>query len=175
MNTLNDAFEDLVKCLYSAEKQLLLALPKVAEMAQNPELKTAMKEHLSETREHVTRLEQIADTCEFSLAEGKVSKAMQGLIDGASEMVSPNQPGPALDALLICAAQQVETFEISSYETAINWAKALDLDDCEDLLKETLKEEKDVDSKLGSVARDVLNEAVKQVATVQQQTKGYMR
>ena len=151
LDTLNDVFVDQLADLYSAETQLVKALPSVANAASDSDLSQAVTEHLDETRGHVQRLEQAfqelgvtppTETCE----------AMQGLIAEAEEIISATGDPVAKDVALIAAAQRVEHYEIAAYGTARTLAKQLDHDAVAGLLSDTLDEESDADKKLTKIA-----------------------
>jgi len=162
MKTFDKAFEDLIKDMYSAEKQVLKALPKAARAAQNPDLKAGFEEHRAQTEQHVARLEQVATTCGFK-PTGKVCKAAQGLIEEMSEIIEEKEKSPVIDAMLICGGQKFEHYEIANYGTAITWAEMLGKKHCVELLRTTLEEEKETDEKLTVLAESVVNqEAVEQ-------------
>ncbi len=151
LTTLQDVFVDQLEDLYSAETQLLQALPKMASAASNDELRQAFEHHLNETQDHVRRLDEIfgqlgkqsgTETCE----------GMQGLIREGDKIVQATGDGPAKDAALIAAAQRVEHYEIAGYGTARTLADALDYDDAKDLLDQTLDEESNADKLLTKIA-----------------------
>lgn len=152
MNQLRETFIEELKDLYDAEKQLLKALPKMVKAAKHPELKTAFEEHLEQTEEHISRLEEVFNVFETE-AKGKKCKAMQGLVEEAQELIDEEEG----DAALICAAQKVEHYEIASYGSLRAWAELLDLDQAVDLLEETLSEEKETDERLTEIAESAAN------------------
>src|SRR3954471_10429499 len=117
LKTLHDLFLHELKDLYSAENQLIKALPKMAKAATNEELKAGFEEHLEQTKGHVERLEQIAEKLGVKLT-GHKCKAMEGLIEEGSEMISEDAEDSVRDAGLIGAAQRVEHYEIAGYGTA---------------------------------------------------------
>lgn len=156
MQSLNELFENTVKDLYNAEKQLVKALPKMAKQAQHPQLKQALTTHLEETNEQVRRLEQVAKMCGFK-PTGVVCKGMQGLVEEANEHLGEVKAGPVSDALIIECAQKNEHYEIGSYGTLIEWAKVLGKDDCIDLLKQNLAEEEKTDQLLSEMAEREVN------------------
>lgn len=152
--TLNDALLEQLKDLLSAENQLLKALPKMEKKASNANLKLAMREHLKETEGQVRRLEKISEQMEEKLS-GKTCKAMQGLIQEASEILEEDSANAALiDALLIGAARRVEHYEMAAYSTARAMAEALGEEDVMALLQETLDEEMEADEKLSAISQD---------------------
>jgi ferritin-like metal-binding protein YciE len=150
LQTLNDLFEHEVSDLYSAEQQLVNALPKMAQAATNPELRQAFEHHLDETRDHVRRLEEIRSVIRSTTSE--TCKGMQGLIAEGQEIISAGGDATVRDAALIGAAQRVEHYEIAAYGTARTLADELDLDDLRDLLDQTLDEESNADKLLAKIA-----------------------
>lgn len=155
---LKECFEDLIKDMHSAEKQLLGALPQMAKMANNVELKNAFETHREQTEGHVMRLEKVAEICGFQ-ATGVLCKGMQGLITEAKEDMEGLSPGAGHDALMIMLAQKNEHYEISGYGSAVEWAKTLGREDCAEYLQETLDEEIETDKLLTSIAKRVNQEA----------------
>nr|WP_294233392.1 ferritin-like domain-containing protein [Prosthecobacter sp.] len=156
LQTLQDLFVHELKDLYSAENQLVKALPKMMKAASNEELRSGFEAHLEETKEHVSRLEQIAQTCEIKLS-GHRCKAMEGLIEEGSELISEDAENTVRDAGLIGAAQRVEHYEIAGYGTARALAECLGYDDAVELLGLTLDEEKATDEKLTELAENTIN------------------
>jgi ferritin-like metal-binding protein YciE len=152
MDSLHDVFVHELRDLYSAERQLIKALPKMAKNAGSPELADALTNHLNETKAHVTRLEEILQT--LGVKSGGVKcKGMEGLIEeGAEVLEMDGEPGP-LDAAMIGAAQRVEHYEIAAYGTAISHARAQGHTEAVRLLEETLKEERNADEVLTEIAR----------------------
>ncbi|HJZ89887.1 MAG TPA: ferritin-like domain-containing protein [Gemmataceae bacterium] len=141
---------------YSAETQLVKALPKMAKAATNPELRAGFEHHLSETRNHVGRLEQVAQEMDISL-KGNKCEAMEGLVEEAKEVIDMNAEDEVRDAGLIAAAQKAEHYEIATYGTLCAWAKQLGLGSVATLLHQTLDEEKRTDEKLTRLAKQVVN------------------
>ncbi len=156
MKSLNDLLVDQLKDLYSAEKHLVKALPKMAKAASNPELSAGFEEHLEQTREHVRRIEEICVQLEVS-PRGKKCMAMEGLVEEGKELLEEDAEPEVLDAGLIAAAQKVEHYEIASYGSARTWAQQLGLDQVVRLLQETLDEEKETDEKLTQLAMSTVN------------------
>jgi ferritin-like metal-binding protein YciE len=164
VKTFNDLFVDMIKDLYSAESQLIKALPKMAKKASAPELKKGFEQHLEETINQRERLEKVAEILEVS-PKGKKCAAMEGLVEEAEEMISDFKDPQVLDAALIAAAQKVEHYEIASYGTVLTFAKMLDDgEQIVNLLKETIQEEKDTDVKLTEVAEGIVNEKAAHVS-----------
>ena len=151
LQTLDDVLRDQVKDLLSAERQLVAALPKVAQAAHTPELKNAISEHLEETRGHVERLEQVTGMLGMDSA-ATTCKAMQGLVAEGEEVLGKTGDPVAKDAAIIAAAQRIEHYEIAAYGTARTLAGELDHRDAEKLLSETLDEESAADKLLTKIA-----------------------
>jgi ferritin-like metal-binding protein YciE len=159
MNTLSELFEEQLKDLYNAERQLTKALPAMARKASTPSLKEAFTGHLEETTNQVQRLEEIGQALGISL-KGKVCKAMEGLIEEGKEVIKEKGDRLVLDAALIAAAQRVEHYEISAYGSARALAEHLRHSDAVELLQATLDEESGADQKLNSISLDeILGEA----------------
>ena len=156
LKTLEDLFHHELKDLYSAETQLLKALPKMAKAATHEELRAGFTEHLEQTKGHVQRLEQIGESLELRLS-GHKCKAMEGLVAEGSELISEDADDAVRDAGLIGAAQRVEHYEIAAYGTARALARCLGHDEAADLLGETLEEEKATDEKLTELAESAIN------------------
>jgi ferritin-like metal-binding protein YciE len=156
LKTLQDLFVHELKDLHSAETQLVKALPKMAKAATNDDLRAGFEEHLEETKNHVARLEEIAEAGDYKLT-GHTCKAMKGLIEEGSELISEDADDNVRDAGLIGAAQRVEHYEIAAYGTARALAKLLGHDEAADLLGETLDEEKATDEKLTELAESAIN------------------
>jgi ferritin-like metal-binding protein YciE len=148
--------------LYSAENQILKALPKMAKACSAPDLQEAFQAHLQETKGQVTRLERIFERLGAS-PKGKTCKAMKGLIEEGEELMEEKAEPQILDAGLISAAQRVEHYEIAGYGTVRTYAQLLGEKEDERLLQETLDEEGRTDKKLTKLAEQVVNpEAVGQ-------------
>ena len=156
MGTLEDLYVDMLKDLYSAEKQLVKALPKMAKSAQSPDLQKAFQEHLGQTEHHVERIERIFSNLEGT-PRGKKCVGMEGLIEEGAELLKEDVDPDVLDAGLIAAAQKVEHYEIASYGTARAWAEKMGHDDAARLLQETLEEESTANEKLTQLAESHIN------------------
>lgn len=154
MQTLFELLEDQIKDLYSAESQLVKALPKMAKAAQTPELKRAVEDHLRETREHVERLDLIAHELDIT-PKGKTCQGMKGLIEEGSEATEEGE-GVVGDGAIIAAAQRVEHYEISGYGTARALARRLGHNRVAELLEQTLEEESAADEKLTEIAEQTV-------------------
>jgi ferritin-like metal-binding protein YciE len=159
-DSLNDVFEAELKDLYSAEKQLVEALPSVASAATSKELSTAIESHLEETRGHVKRLEQVFDSVGLK-AESEHCDGMEGLLKEGSEVAEAKGDGDARDAALIGAAQRVEHYEIAAYGTVRTLAQQLGHTEAADLLSQTLDEESAADEKLTQIATTEVNAAAR--------------
>ena len=155
MNPMEELLVDELKDLYSAENQILKALPKMAKAVTAPELKRALERHLEETRKQVERLEQIGEALEIKLT-GKKCKGMEGLIEEGREMLQEFDDN-ALDAALIGAQQKVEHYEIAAYGTARTHAEMLGYTKVARLLQQTLNEEGATDKKLTQLAESIIN------------------
>lgn len=155
-NPLEELLVDELKDLYSAEKQLVQALPRMAKGASSPELRRAFERHLEETKRQVQRLEQIAGDLDFRVT-GKKCKGMEGLIAEGKELMEEDFDDNALDAGLIGAAQKVEHYEIAAYGTARTHAQMLGFTKAAKLLQQTLDEEGATDKKLTALAESIIN------------------
>ena len=155
-NPLQELLVDELKDLYSAENQILKALPKMAKAASSPELKRAFERHLEETRRQVERLDQIGEALDIRLT-GKKCKGMEGLIEEGKEIMSEDLDDNSLDAGLIGAAQKVEHYEIAGYGTARTHAAMLGYNKAAKLLQQTLDEEGATDKKLTALAESVIS------------------
>ena len=156
MATLDDLYTDLLKDLYSAEKQLVKALPKIAKNAQSPDLQKAFQEHLRQTEGHVERIERIFSDMDGS-PRGKKCVGMEGLIEEGNELLQEDAEPDVLDAGLIAAAQKVEHYEIAGYGTARAWAQRLGYASAARLLQQTLEEESLANEKLTKIAESHVN------------------
>jgi ferritin-like metal-binding protein YciE len=155
LNSIEDLLHQELKDLFSAENQLVKALPKMAKAATNPELKAGFEEHLEQTEGHVERLEKIGKLLDLKLT-GHACKAMQGLVEEGSEMITEDADPAVKDVGLIGAARCVEHHEIAGYSTAIALASHLGHEDIAGILSETLEEEKETDAKLTDLAETQL-------------------
>ena len=156
---LRNLYIDELKDLYSAENQLVKALPKMAKAASSEELRQGFEKHLEQTREHVQRLEQIFASLDES-PKGKKCAGMEGLVKEGSEMIEEDFEGAVMDAGLIGAAQRVEHYEIAAYGTASEFARTLGEDEHVSLLEQTLEEEKETDEKLSELASEINSQAL---------------
>ena len=155
--TLHDAFIDELKDTYNAEKQILKALPKMIKAASTPALRAAFEAHLDETRNQVTRLEQVFATLDEKV-KGKHCDGMAGIIEEGKSVMEEDFDEATMDACLIASAQRVEHYEMAAYGTLVAWARVMGLTEAAGLLEETLEEEKAADEKLSGIAEDGVNQ-----------------
>jgi ferritin-like metal-binding protein YciE len=157
---MQDLFIHELSDIYSAEKQLTKALPKMARASSEQGLADAFETHLEETNGQVERIDRIVEKCDIKLKRMKCA-AMEGLVEEAKEIIDAIEKSPLRDAALISGAQKVEHYEIAAYGTLCAMATQLGYDDAVPLLKATLSEEKSTDEKLTKLAE---NQANKQAA-----------
>lgn len=155
-NTLQDLLADEIKNLYSAEKQLMKAIPKMAKTASDPALAEAFTDHVAETRQQVKRIEQIAEILNIR-ASGRKCAGMQACIEEGGAAMQEDGEADVLDLALIGAGSRVEHYEMAGYLTVINIAKQLGLDEVVKLLSESLLEEQNAEQKLRKIAAGLLN------------------
>src|SRR5207253_6818036 len=156
IKTMNDLFVNQLQDIYYAEKQLVKALPKMAEKATDQQLKQGFLTHLDETKTHVQRLEQVFQM-HGAQAKAVDCPAIDGIIKEADETAGEVADKAVLDAALINAAQAAEHYEIVRYGSLIAWAKQLGRNDCASVLAKTLEEEKATDKKLTTIAESKVN------------------
>ncbi len=149
-------FKHQLMDLYYVEKQLLKALHKMADKAHGAELSEALSEHLNETEEQVERLEEVFEIVGLT-ARGKRCEAIDGILDEAKELMDEFKNDEALDAAIVCAAQKVEHYEITTYGSLCAFADELGFNEVCDLLEETLDEEKNADDRLSQLAEARIN------------------
>jgi ferritin-like metal-binding protein YciE len=157
LETLDDLFEMQLKDLYSAENQLVEALPLMAERAKDGRLRAGFTKHLHETEKQIQRLEKIGEALDLDLG-GHTCQAMKGLIAEGQETMSERATEEVMDAALIAAAQRIEHYEISGYGTAAHFAERLGHDHAAELLRQTLDEEQLTDTKLNDLAKNYINQ-----------------
>jgi ferritin-like metal-binding protein YciE len=168
-NSLQQLYVDELKDLYSAETQMVRALPKLAKASSSAELRQAFEEHLRQTSEHVSRLEEIFEL----LGEkpgGKKCLGMEGLVKEGGETMKEEYDGPLMDAALIGAAQRVEHYEIAGYGTVRAFAELLGENDHLALIEQTLQEEKQADDKLTQLADQINSQSAQYEASEQPST-----
>jgi len=160
VETMQELLIDELKDLYSAEKQIVRALPKLAKAASSPELQQALLSHSEETKEQVSRLEKIGEIVGKKLT-GKTCVGMKGVLEEGAEVLEATDKGIVRDAALISASQRVEHYEMAGYGSAREFAKLLGHSDVAALLDETLAEEKNADKKLSLISKQINAEAKK--------------
>jgi ferritin-like metal-binding protein YciE len=156
LQTLTDLYVHELKDLYSAEQQLIKALPKMAKAATNEELAAGFKEHLEQTKEHAQRLERVLSALRQT-TRGPKCQGMKGIVAEGAEMIDEEGDDEVKDAGLIAAAQRVEHYEMAGYGTARTYAELLDDNEGVKLLAQTFKEEKETDEKLTKLAKSAIN------------------
>ena len=160
-------YVDELKDLFSAENQLLKALPKMAKAASSDELRSGFEAHLEQTKGHVQRLEQIFESLDAS-PKGKKCVGMEGLVKEGSEVMEEGFADAVLDAGLIGAARRVEHYEMAAYAAVCEFANVLGQTKHASLLEETLAEEKQTDEKLAALAKDINTQANEEGSEEQQ-------
>jgi len=158
LRTLEDLFVQELKDLYSAEKQILKALPKMAKAASSEKLREGFEEHREQTEGHVERLEKIFESL-GKPSRGVKCAAMEGILEEGKELLEEDADESVMDAALIAAAQRVEHYEIAAYGTVRTLARMLGHSEAEELLQQTLDEEKQTDEKLTELAESEVNVA----------------
>ena len=151
INNLQQLYQDQLRDLYSAETQLIAALPEMVSNSTDQDLKNAFSQHLEETREHRQRLERICGDLNID-PFGEECEAMRGLIKEAKKHLASTAPGDVRDAVLIASANRVEHYEIAAYGVAKAFADALGYDEASNLLDKTLQEEGHADHTLTKIA-----------------------
>jgi len=156
IKTVDDLFVHTLRDIYYAEKRIVKSLPKMIEKTTNSDLRTALSEHLDQSKGHVARLEEV-----FRLhgveAKTVTCPAIDGLIEEAEDVSGDVADKAVLDAAIIASAQAVEHYEITRYGTLVAWARELGRQDCAMILEETLEEEKEADAKLSALAESKVN------------------
>jgi ferritin-like metal-binding protein YciE len=158
LQTLKDLYIHELKDLFSAEQQLVKALPQMAKAASNKELADGFQEHLEQTKGHVQRLEQILSSHQQT-TRGPKCKGMKGIVAEGAEMIEEKADDEVKDAGLIAAAQRVEHYEMAGYGTARTYAELLGDKEGAKLLSLTLEEERQTDQKLSKLAKSAVNVA----------------
>jgi len=159
LENLHSLFVEELQDLYSAEQQIIEALPDMIEEASSPELKSGLQHHLEETRGQVRRLDQIFSQIPKVDKEGKTCKGMKGIIKDNQDLLDTDAEPEVLDAGMIAGAQRVEHYEIAGYGTVRTYAELLGRKDWAQLLEQTLQEEKQADQKLNGLASRINIEA----------------
>ena len=158
LSTIKDLLEGEIKDLYSAEKQLTKAIPKMAKGSNNEALSSAFEAHLKETEGQITRLEEVAKLLDTT-PTGKKCKGMEGVIEEGAEALEEEGDENVLDLGIIGAGSRVEHYEMAGYTTAINLAKQLGQDKVVTLLSQSLSEEEAADEKLRKIGQQILKQA----------------
>ena len=156
IKTLEDLFDHGLKDIYYAENQILKALPKFIDAATNPQLKKGLKDHLAETENQVSRLEQIFEMQEQK-PKGTKCPGINGLLKEGEDLTGNIADKNVLDAAIIASAQAVEHYEITRYGALIAWARQIGRNDFADILEANLEEEKAADDKLSTIAESRVN------------------
>lgn len=156
LDTLQALYVEELKDLYSAENQILKALPKMIRATEHPELKEAFTDHMKQTENQVKRLEKIFQSLDES-PKGKKCHGMEGVLEEGDELIQEKPEAQVLDAGLISAAQHVEHYEMAGYGTVRTWAGKLGRDEDAKLLQETLDEERAADELLTTLALQSVN------------------
>ena len=163
-NSLRDLYIDELRDLYNAETQLVKALPKMAKASTDDRLRQGFEEHLRQTSEHVSRLEQIFEMLDEK-PSGKKCLGMEGLVKEGADTMKEDYADELMDAAIIGAAQRVEHYEIAGYGTVRDFAKLLGEDEHVSLLEQTLAEEKETDQKLTQLAEEINSRSAEEVET----------
>jgi ferritin-like metal-binding protein YciE len=156
--SLRELYVNELKDLYNAETQLVRALPKMAKGSSNAELRQGFEEHLRQTSEHVSRLEQIFEML-GEKPTGKKCVGMEGIVKEGAETLSEDYEGALMDSAIIGAAQRVEHYEIAGYGTVKAFAELLGEDEHVSLLEQTLQQEKETAEKLTKLAQEINSQA----------------
>lgn len=170
-DSLRELYVDELKDLYNAETQLVKALPKMAKASSNAELRQGFEEHLRQTSEHVSRLEQIFEML-GEKPTGKKCLGMEGLVKEGAETMQEDYEDAVMDAAIIGAAQRVEHYEIAGYGTVRAFAEQLGESEHVSLIEQTLQEEKETDDKLTQLAEEINAQAGQGVEAEAEETEG---
>jgi ferritin-like metal-binding protein YciE len=169
LNSLQDLYLEHIQDLYSAERQIIEALPKLVEKASHAKLRDGFTHHLEQTRQHARRLEEIGQRLNRDIG-GKTCKGMEGLLKEGEEVLKEKGDADVIDAALIAAAQRVEHYEIAAYGCARTYAEALGRSDDVTALQRTLDEEGQTDKLLTQVAESIVNPDAQQNIPVERET-----
>jgi ferritin-like metal-binding protein YciE len=156
LDSLQKLYQDLLKDLHSMERQIIQALPKMVKAAEDPQLKTALSEHLEVTESQLARLDEIFSDL-GARGQGKKCKGMEAIIEEGKELLEKDSEPAVLDAGIIAAAQHVEHYEIAGYGTAVAYARLLGEKKAMKLLAASLEEEKKADAELTGLAESAIN------------------
>jgi ferritin-like metal-binding protein YciE len=155
ISTVENLLQEELKDIYDAEKRMVRALPKMAKAASSSELRGAFQDHLEETKNHVSRLEQVFELFGWQ-AKAKTCAGMKGLVEEGDEVMQQDATPELMDAALIGAAQRVEHYEMAAYGTARALAEQVGNEAAAELLEETLNEEKAADQTLTGIAEQLM-------------------
>ena len=156
IGTMDDLFTHTLQDVYYAENKIVKSLPEMIEKASDAKLKQALKDHLEETKNHVSRLDQVFRMQKMQ-PKAVDCPAIDGIVEEAEDVAGEVEDKDVLDAAIIAAAQAVEHYEMTRYGTLIAWARQLGRSDCASVLEQTLTEEKAADQKLTSLAEASIN------------------
>jgi ferritin-like metal-binding protein YciE len=170
VSSLQELYLEELKDLYDAENQIIKALPKMIDAASSEELQNALTEHLEVTRGQAKRIEQIFQNMGEKLKAEKC-KGMEGVIKEGADILSEDMSEPVKDAAIISAAQRVEHYEMAGYGTVRTWANLLGESEAEELLQQTLDEEKEADEKLNELAEQINVQAESGEGEEEEETK----
>lgn len=170
LETLHDLWVHELKDLYSAERQLVQALPKMAKAASSDELRTALENHLAETEEQAARIEQILESFDES-PRGQKCAGMEGLIEESKDFIKEEADEDVMDAGIIVNAQKVEHYEIATYGAVVEYARMMGHTEALELLEQTLQEEKNADQLLNQIAEGGINALAERDGTDENMTE----
>jgi ferritin-like metal-binding protein YciE len=156
VNSLKDLFVEELRDIYNAEHQLVQEMPKMAQQASSPELRSALEQHFEQTKGQIQRLDRVFQSLNLP-SKGRECKGMEGLLNEAREVVREGNDPAVRDAALITAVQKTEHYEIASYGSACTFAKELGRKEQLDLLLQNLNEEKRADERLTEIAKSHVN------------------
>ena len=156
LKTLHNLFEDELRDIYDAERQILKALPKIIKAVSDQSLREALNEHLEETRGQVDRLDQAFESLALK-GKGKHCSGMEGILEEGRDLLEEEGTAAVMDAAFIAGCQRVEHYEITAYGSLMAWAKILGYSDALDLLRANEQEEKAADAKLTKLAESTIN------------------
>jgi ferritin-like metal-binding protein YciE len=168
-NSLQELYVDQLQDLYSAENQIIKALPKMIEAAQSDELRSALKEHLEVTRKQASRVETICQELGED-AQNEKCKGMEGVLKEGSDLLKEVSK-EVMDAAIIAAAQRVEHYEMAGYGTARTYATLLGFSEAASMLEQTLEEEKEADQTLSELAEELNVEALEAGENTEQEAE----
>lgn len=163
IHNLEDLFKHMLQDMYYAENKITKALPKMAKKATDPDLQAGLEQHLEETEDQISKLEQVFEICGYEKKREKC-EAIEGLIEEGEGLMDEAAEGAVLDSAMIAAAQKIEHYEIASYGALCNMAKKLGHQDAAALLHEILKQEKATDEKMTALCDGIEEQALERAA-----------